>query len=865
MKKLYLTICALLFSSVATMTWGQLSYISNFYGPGYYRIFNGQSGKNLDVVSNKGDLNMSAINMAENTHALHSDAGSIVHMDFLDEASLEIATPYGLYNIGAQGAGTQVITSQMMGLFNQYLGSLGIAYPLDFIPVNINPARTEGETTAIQRSLLGSLYQASFNMLGMTALFRDNHGVHQPLIGSNFGFAMDATYASNSFQQLAAQYFPGYDQYCNWYLAPTDGNDNYYTPPYNNDDENGYITDGTTNWATVYVDFPFVLPDGATAYIVDDYGEAVPLDWQFVPDNVPVLLSWPGNGTNDVKLRPGILSLEQLNALNATLQSRLAPWYNGSNETIYNMITTPSTYPDAVSAFGQDVIDYVYAFGANMMDEVGVSVEQKAQLLQLPKDQFFEAVCQAVEQMLLAESALPADATDEQSRQVGRAAMMAANIRQIIVNGIRNKFFYDNYMEVFSDAMQQSNELADAYRATARGNSLFWCGDFFAYSDKSSLEGQNAPVDGYKKLSSVVDGKPVFDAPVTEWNGNMAYLDQSSHSLQWIVNNGNPGDIYKVIDKLQVAYAYWYGDNDNTVHLFAKDNDNCLPSKRSVKSQGAIDYMQNLYFNTFGRTKRSHETFTDQSNWVEILMPYDSLQAASPSLAVLAGEYYNNTPINFLNGQFTVSGLNGRLVSLDNPVIEMNGMPSVEEKVSINSDINTFTAANFFEEEEQNGCFFIKPKQQEVAYLAWSVWNGQAFVVPAQTEESVNEHGLKGGVGVNLELTEGDAKFESGTSYECYGVIRKKTSNANLSKRRAGQFDDNVNEPISGEFEFWPFYIADTEAIITGVNTVSADRQAAGVDYVNLAGQRSSRPWQGVNIVVTRYTDGTCRSAKAIY
>ena len=43
---------------------------------------------------------------------------------------------------------------------------------------------------------------------------------------------------------------------------------------------------------------------------------------------------------------------------------------------------------------------------------------------------------------------------------------------------------------------------------------------------------------------------------------------------------------------------------------------------------------------------------------------------------------------------------------------------------------------------------------------------------------------------------------------------------------------------------------------------VAGVREVAAVEYVNLAGQRSSRPWQGVNIVITRYTDGTVTTAK---
>ena len=36
------------------------------------------------------------------------------------------------------------------------------------------------------------------------------------------------------------------------------------------------------------------------------------------------------------------------------------------------------------------------------------------------------------------------------------------------------------------------------------------------------------------------------------------------------------------------------------------------------------------------------------------------------------------------------------------------------------------------------------------------------------------------------------------------------------------------------------------------------------VEYHNLAGMSSDRPWQGLNIVVTRYSDGTTETSKVL-
>lgn len=51
---------------------------------------------------------------------------------------------------------------------------------------------------------------------------------------------------------------------------------------------------------------------------------------------------------------------------------------------------------------------------------------------------------------------------------------------------------------------------------------------------------------------------------------------------------------------------------------------------------------------------------------------------------------------------------------------------------------------------------------------------------------------------------------------------------------------------------------------VTGVNSLSAGKTIAGVKYYNVAGQAADKAFQGVNIVVTTYTDGTTTTVKVI-
>ncbi len=87
------------------------------------------------------------------------------------------------------------------------------------------------------------------------------------------------------------------------------------------------------------------------------------------------------------------------------------------------------------------------------------------------------------------------------------------------------------------------------------------------------------------------------------------------------------------------------------------------------------------------------------------------------------------------------------------------------------------------------------------------------------------------------------------------GKLTIATASANAPRRAEAQ--------STARYIVYPVNLTETSnSIITGVMNVAGAREVAAVEYVNLAGQRSSCPWQGVNIVVTRYTDGTVTTAK---
>ncbi|MBQ4007944.1 MAG: hypothetical protein II603_05335, partial [Muribaculaceae bacterium] len=52
--------------------------------------------------------------------------------------------------------------------------------------------------------------------------------------------------------------------------------------------------------------------------------------------------------------------------------------------------------------------------------------------------------------------------------------------------------------------------------------------------------------------------------------------------------------------------------------------------------------------------------------------------------------------------------------------------------------------------------------------------------------------------------------------------------------------------------------------VVTAVNDVTARREVASVTYVNMQGMQSATPFEGINIVVTKYTNGETQVAKQL-
>ena len=144
--------------------------------------------------------------------------------------------------------------------------------------------------------------------------------------------------------------------------------------------------------------------------------------------------------------------------------------------------------------------------------------------------------------------------------------------------------------------------------------------------------------------------------------------------------------------------------------------------------------------------------------------------------------------------------------------------------------------------------------------------DGSTSINSGATVRSYGEHTNYGGETREVSSECGIFGAQSGIVLDLNYKIRMYYLVNNVAERAPRRVS---GEKPSADGQFYvveyniPFKI-DSNNVITGVEGVSAEKQVTGVTYYNTMGLPSVTPWQGVNIVVTRYTDGTTTTAKVV-
>lgn len=316
-----------------------------------------------------------------------------------------------------------------------------------------------------------------------------------------------------------------------------------------------------------------------------------------------------------------------------------------------------------------------------------------------------------------------------------------------------------------------------------------------------------------------------------------------SKSLKQIESTGEHGGVvgtkYAIADDYLVAVEYRdvTVDGVNYGYVWCKDNKNI--ANPITVADGVIDFMRQ-------GNNAPQQGEWDQSNWVVLRFKGDD--------AISTG----------LKGH-KVTDIVGTYIDDENYMIDVESYVKGDEA---SYTPNVYCVANFnpanwgvngIQQPNANVdapyYFFMTPKVQEVCEITYAEWTGSTFTVPESSGFAKNSLTLGWDYNENnsnpMDLEAVQAILEEGTSYKFIGIVQRSSSKG----------------AIDGASKVYPTNLTGGKEndVPTAISTILAGNGLVkSVKYVNVAGMVSDVPFQGVNIVVTEYTDGSRTTTKML-
>ncbi len=292
--------------------------------------------------------------------------------------------------------------------------------------------------------------------------------------------------------------------------------------------------------------------------------------------------------------------------------------------------------------------------------------------------------------------------------------------------------------------------------------------------------------------------------------------------------NGTEGKEYTVNDEMVVAKKFQKGDKN---YIVVKD---AAQAVRNLSAPTDDD----KFFNINGNKQEEYA----QNNWMLVSLPV---------------ELYNQ-----VNEKNTVTSITGSLTEKFN--VAMEATKVVFENVTTDFAPNTYCALNFMGESSVKGnnpaytssYYFATPKANEYANVVWAVYNGTdgAFYLPVH-QGSANAQEFKAAFKVDYSLNSvATPELVNGDMYSFEALVKEVA---------VATTDAKSTSDASTKFVVYPLNL-EAGNVSTGVNDVNSAKEVKGVSYFNMMGVESAQPFDGVNIMVTTYTDGTSSAAKVL-
>ena len=325
------------------------------------------------------------------------------------------------------------------------------------------------------------------------------------------------------------------------------------------------------------------------------------------------------------------------------------------------------------------------------------------------------------------------------------------------------------------------------------------------------------------------------------FSGKRLFLDSiilmNASTLAELAENGEEGKEYTVNDKMVVAKKFQKAGKN---YIVVKD---AAKAVRNFSTPTADD----KFFNINGNKQEEYA----QNNWMLVSLPV---------------ELYNQ-----VNEKNTVTSITGTLTEKTNVAMEATNV--VFENATNDFAPNTYCPINFMGESSVKGTnqeytstyYFATPKANEYAKVVWAVYNGTdgAFYLPVH-QGSANAQEFKAAFKVDYSLNSVDnPTLTDGEVYSFEALVKEvavATTDAKSAPRKTA-YDSTVAP--STKFVVYPLNL-EAGNVSTGVNDVNSAKEVKGVSYFNMMGVESAQPFDGVNIMVTTYTDGTSSAAKVL-
>lgn len=322
------------------------------------------------------------------------------------------------------------------------------------------------------------------------------------------------------------------------------------------------------------------------------------------------------------------------------------------------------------------------------------------------------------------------------------------------------------------------------------------------------------------------------------FSGKRFFLDSiilmNASTLAELAENGEEGKEYTVNDEMVVAKKFQKGGKN---YIVVKD---AAKAVRNFSTPAADD----KFFNINGNKQEKYA----QNNWMLVSLPV---------------ELYNQ-----VNEKNTVTSITGTLTEKLNVAMTATNVVAGE---AADFAPNTYCPINFMGESSVKGnstaytssYYFATPKANEYANVVWAVYNSNdgAFYLPTP-QGSANAQEFKAAFKVDYSLNSNNApQLTDGKLYSFEALVKEVATTEAKSAPRKAAYDATVAP--STKFVVYPLNL-DADKVATGVNDVNSTKEVKGVSYFNMMGVESTQPFDGVNIMVTTYTDGTSSAAKVL-